>query len=30
LRTRTWEVSSEKLKNMVEGTRLAEVALNGS
>src|ERR671910_848207 len=29
-RTRTWEVSSEKMKNMVEGTRLAEVALNGS
>src|ERR687885_1086112 len=30
LRTRTWEVSYEKLKNMVEGTRLAEVVLNGS
>src|SRR5215216_4190655 len=30
LRTRTWEVSLEKLKHMVEGTRLAEVALNGS
>ena len=30
LRTRTWEVSLEKLKNMVEGTRLAEQALNGS
>ena len=30
LRTRTWEVSLEKMKNMVEGTRLAEVALNGS
>src|ERR687885_1520506 len=30
LRTRTWEVSFEKLKNMVEGTRLAEVVLNGS
>ena len=30
LRTRTWEVSSEKLKNMVEGTRLAEKELNGS
>src|ERR671913_896590 len=28
LRTRTWEVSLEKMKNMVEGTRLAEVALN--
>jgi 5-methyltetrahydropteroyltriglutamate--homocysteine methyltransferase len=30
LRTRTWEVSYEKLKNMVEGTRLAEVAINRS
>src|SRR5215203_950239 len=30
LRTRTWEVSLGKLKNMVEGTRLAEEALNGS
>ena len=30
LRTRTWEVSLEKLKNMVEGARLAEAALNGS
>src|ERR687891_385481 len=30
LRTRTWEVSLEKMKNMVEGTGLAEVALNGS
>src|SRR5918993_1628920 len=30
LRTRTWEVSLEKMKNMVEGTRLAEVALNDS
>jgi 5-methyltetrahydropteroyltriglutamate--homocysteine methyltransferase len=30
LRTRTWEVSLEKLKNMVEGTRLAEEELNGS
>src|SRR5215208_6656004 len=30
LRTRTWEVSLEKVKNMVEGTRLAEAALNGS
>ena len=30
LRTRTWEVSFEKLKNMVEGARLAEAALNGS
>jgi 5-methyltetrahydropteroyltriglutamate--homocysteine methyltransferase len=29
LRTRTWEVSLEKLKNMVEGTRLAEKELNG-
>ncbi len=28
LRTRTWEVSLEKMKNMVEGTRLAEEALN--
>ena len=30
LRTRTWEVSYEKLKNMVEGTRLAEKAINVS
>src|ERR687885_2673730 len=30
LRTRTWEISLEKMKNMVEGTRLAEAALNGS
>ena len=30
LRTRTWEVSLEKMKNMVEGARLAEAALNGS
>src|ERR671910_35629 len=30
LRTRTWEISLGKLKNMVEGTRLAEEALNGS
>jgi 5-methyltetrahydropteroyltriglutamate--homocysteine methyltransferase len=30
LRTRTWEVSYEKLVNMVEGTRLAEEALNDS
>jgi len=30
LRTRTWEVSLEKLKNMVEGARLAEVELNGA
>ena len=30
LRTRTWEVSLEKLKNMVEGARLAEAAINGS
>ena len=30
LRTRTWEVSLEKLKNMVEGTRLAEKELNGA
>src|SRR3712207_1490505 len=30
LRTRTWEVALGKLKNMVEGTRLAEEALNGS
>jgi 5-methyltetrahydropteroyltriglutamate--homocysteine methyltransferase len=29
LRTRTWEVSLEKLKNMVEGARLAEAVLNG-
>lgn len=30
LRTRTWEVAFEKLRNMVEGTRLAEAALNGA
>lgn len=30
LRTRSWEVSYEKLVNMVEGTRLAENALNDS
>jgi 5-methyltetrahydropteroyltriglutamate--homocysteine methyltransferase len=30
LRTRTWEISLEKLKNMVEGARLAEKELNGS
>ena len=30
LRTRSWEVSYEKLVNMVEGTRLAEEALNDS
>jgi 5-methyltetrahydropteroyltriglutamate--homocysteine methyltransferase len=30
LRTRSWEVSYEKLANMVEGTRSAEKALNGS
>jgi 5-methyltetrahydropteroyltriglutamate--homocysteine methyltransferase len=30
LRTRTWEVSFEKLRNMVEGARLAERELNGS
>ena len=30
LRTRSWEISLEKMKNMVEGTRLAETALNGS
>ncbi len=30
LRTRTWEVSFQKLQNMVEGTRLAEKELNGS
>ena len=30
LRTRTWEVSLEKMKNIVEGARLAEEALNGS
>ncbi|MBA2691142.1 MAG: hypothetical protein H0U65_01440 [Rubrobacter sp.] len=30
LRTRTWEVSFQKLVNMVEGTRLAEAAMNGS
>jgi 5-methyltetrahydropteroyltriglutamate--homocysteine methyltransferase len=30
LRTRTWEVSLEKLTNMVDGARLAEKELNGS
>jgi 5-methyltetrahydropteroyltriglutamate--homocysteine methyltransferase len=30
LRTRTWEVSLEKLRNMVEGARLAEQESNGS
>ena len=30
LRTRTWEVSLQKLRNMVEGARLAEKELNGS
>ncbi|MEJ7873286.1 MAG: hypothetical protein WKF67_13590 [Rubrobacteraceae bacterium] len=30
LRTRNWEVSFEKLKNMVEGARLAEREINGS
>jgi 5-methyltetrahydropteroyltriglutamate--homocysteine methyltransferase len=30
LRTRTWEVSLEKLTNMVEGARLAEKELNDS
>jgi 5-methyltetrahydropteroyltriglutamate--homocysteine methyltransferase len=30
LRTRTWDVSLEKLKNMVEGARLAEKELAGS
>jgi 5-methyltetrahydropteroyltriglutamate--homocysteine methyltransferase len=30
LRTRSWEVAYEKLSNMVEGTRLAEQALNRS
>jgi 5-methyltetrahydropteroyltriglutamate--homocysteine methyltransferase len=30
LRTRTWEVSLEKLKNMVQGVRLAEKELNGA
>lgn len=30
LRTRTWEVSYEKISNMVEGTRLAEQEMNGS
>ncbi len=29
LRTRSWKVSFEKLRNMVEGARLAEEALNG-
>jgi 5-methyltetrahydropteroyltriglutamate--homocysteine methyltransferase len=28
LRTRSWDVAYEKLANMVEGTRLAEEALN--
>jgi 5-methyltetrahydropteroyltriglutamate--homocysteine methyltransferase len=30
LRTRTWEVAYEKLARMVDGTRQAEAALNGS
>lgn len=30
LRTRSWDVVYEKLKNMVEGTRLAEDVLNGA
>jgi 5-methyltetrahydropteroyltriglutamate--homocysteine methyltransferase len=30
LRTRTWDVAYAKLVNMVEGTRLAEAALNGT
>jgi len=30
LRTRSWDVAYEKLRNMVEGTRLAESTLNGS
>ncbi len=30
LRTRTWETSFEKLRNMVEGARLAEEELNGA
>ena len=28
LRTRSWDVAYEKLRNMVEGTRLAEESLN--
>jgi 5-methyltetrahydropteroyltriglutamate--homocysteine methyltransferase len=28
LRTRSWEVAYEKLRNMVEGTKLAEQALS--
>jgi 5-methyltetrahydropteroyltriglutamate--homocysteine methyltransferase len=28
LRTRSWDVAYDKLRNMVEGTRLAEEALN--
>ena len=30
LRTRSWEVAYEKLRNMVEGTKLAEQALRGA
>jgi 5-methyltetrahydropteroyltriglutamate--homocysteine methyltransferase len=30
LRTRSWDVAYEKLRNMVEGTRLAEHALSGA
>jgi methionine synthase II (cobalamin-independent) len=30
LRTRSWGISLEKMKQMVEGTRLAEEALNDS
>jgi 5-methyltetrahydropteroyltriglutamate--homocysteine methyltransferase len=30
LRTRSWEVAYEKLRNMVEGTKLAEQALTGA
>jgi 5-methyltetrahydropteroyltriglutamate--homocysteine methyltransferase len=30
LRTRSWDVAYEKLRSMVEGTRLAEQALNHS
>jgi 5-methyltetrahydropteroyltriglutamate--homocysteine methyltransferase len=30
LRTRSWEVAYDKLKNMVEGTKLAEQALTGA
>jgi 5-methyltetrahydropteroyltriglutamate--homocysteine methyltransferase len=28
LRTRSWDIAYEKLRNMVEGTRLAEESLN--